>query len=234
MFLNKTPILIKYRDYRKFKSLHFRNDLQNNLPNITDETCYDNFEFTFKDILNHYAPIKTKMARANNAPYMNKTLSKAIMTRSRLKNKYHNNPKYVNKSKYRQQRNYCVNLTRRVKGEYYSNLDIKNITDNKRFWDTIKPCLSDKNITDNKRFWDTIKPCFSDKNISDNKRFWDTIKPCFSDKNITDNKRFWDTIKPCLSDKNTFKKKIMLIEKDSIITEDAKVAETMNTFFPEG
>ena len=78
----QSPILIKYHDYRKFNSLHFRNDLQNNLPNITDLTCYDNFESTFKDILNHHAPIKTKKARANNAPYMNKTLSKVVMTRS--------------------------------------------------------------------------------------------------------------------------------------------------------
>ena len=91
----QAPIVIKYRDYRKFNSQNFRHDLHNNLLNITDETCFDNFESTFKDILNKHAPIKTKNVRANNAPFMNKTLSKAIMTRSRIKNKFHNNPNNV-------------------------------------------------------------------------------------------------------------------------------------------
>ena len=85
--------------------------------------------------------------RANNAPFMNKTLSKAIMTRSRLKNKFHKNPSDTNKCRYKRQRNYCVNLTRRIKKNYYSNIDINKVNDNKKFWDTIKPCFSDKNIT---------------------------------------------------------------------------------------
>ena len=40
------------------------------------------------DRLNKHAPIKSKIVRANNAPYMNKTLAKAVMTRSTLYNKY--------------------------------------------------------------------------------------------------------------------------------------------------
>ena len=143
----QSPIFIKYRNYRKFNSEIFRHDLHNALLKINDNTCYDNFECTFKDILNEHAPIKSKKVRANNAPFMNKTLSKAIMTRSRLKNKFHKNPSDTNKCRYKQQRNYCVNLTRRIKKNYYSNIDINKVNDNKKFWDTIKPCFSDKNIT---------------------------------------------------------------------------------------
>ena len=69
------------------------------------------------------------------------------MTRSRLKNKYHKSPNNVNKLRYRKQRNYCVNLTRRIKKNYYSNLDINKVIDNKKFWDTIKPCFSEKNTS---------------------------------------------------------------------------------------
>ena len=76
---------------------------------------------------------------------MNRTLSKAIMTRSRLKNKYNKSPNKTNAIKYKKQRNYCVNLTRKVKREYYSNLDINSFKDNKKFWNLIKPCFSDKN-----------------------------------------------------------------------------------------
>ena len=108
---------------------------------------YDNFESTFKDTLNKHAPIKTKTVRSNNAPYMNEILSKVIMTRSRLKNKFHKYPDNTNILRYKQQRNYCVNLTRRIKRAYYSNLDIKNVNDNKKFWDTIKPCFSNKNAS---------------------------------------------------------------------------------------
>ena len=45
------------------------------------------FEHLFIKTLNKYAPMKTKYQRANNSPFMNKELTKAIMVRSRLKNK---------------------------------------------------------------------------------------------------------------------------------------------------
>ena len=40
------------------------------------------------DTLNSFAPIKKKYARGNQIPFMIKDLSKEIMTRSRLRNKY--------------------------------------------------------------------------------------------------------------------------------------------------
>ena len=38
--------------------------------------------------LEKHAPMKKKIVRANNAPFMNKVLSKAVMNRSRLRNKF--------------------------------------------------------------------------------------------------------------------------------------------------
>ena len=143
----QVPTIVKYRDYRKFNEENFRQDLANKISNITNDICYDLFEKTFIDTLNKHAPINTKYARANNAPFINKTLSKAIMTRFRLKNKYHKSPNNVNILRYRKQRNYCVNLTRRIKKNYFSNLDINKVIDNKKFWDTIKPCFSEKNTS---------------------------------------------------------------------------------------
>ena len=35
-----------------------------------------------------------------------------------------------------QNRNYCISLLEKTKTQYYSNLDEKNITDNKPFWKT--------------------------------------------------------------------------------------------------
>ena len=54
--------------------------------------------------------MKERLVRANNAPLMNKTLSKAVMHRSRLRNNYLKNPNNGNKEKYKKYRNYCVNL----------------------------------------------------------------------------------------------------------------------------
>ena len=84
-------------------------------------------------IMNTHAPMKDKLIRANNSRFMNKKLSKALMSRSRLKNRFSKNPNEENKINYNKQRNYCVNLLRKVKRNYYSNLNIKNITDNKTF-----------------------------------------------------------------------------------------------------
>ena len=52
---------------------------------------YDKFEEVFMGRLNEHTPMKEKIVRANNASFMNKIPSKAVMTRSRLHNKYINN-----------------------------------------------------------------------------------------------------------------------------------------------
>ena len=75
---------------------------------------------------------------------MNKTLSKEIMKRTRLRNKFLKNKNDYNKREFSKQRNYCVSLVRKSKKLYYSNLDEKKVTDNKTFWKTIKPFLSNK------------------------------------------------------------------------------------------
>ena len=81
---------------------------------------------------------------------MNKTLSKAIMDRSRLRNKFLKNQTDENKRNYTKQRNYCVSLLRKSKHDYFSNLDVKKITDNKSFWKAVKPLLSDKIVSTEK------------------------------------------------------------------------------------
>ena len=66
------------------------------------------------------------------------------MHTTRFHNKYLRNKTDENKRKYTKQRNYCVSLLRKSKREYYSNLDVKNITDNKTIWKTVKSLLSEK------------------------------------------------------------------------------------------
>ena len=84
---------------------------------------------------------------------MTKALRKAIANRSRLENQYYkyNPPTGLYKYKtneslrvYKQQKNFCSRLYKKERKNYYTNLDINKITDNKKFWKTTKPFFSDK------------------------------------------------------------------------------------------
>ena len=100
--------------------------------------------------LNSFAPRKRKYARGNQMPFLSKNLSKEIITRSRLRNKYLKHKTEENRLLYTQQRNKCVSLLRKTKRNYYGDLDEKDITDSKNFWKTVKPLLSDKSINGDK------------------------------------------------------------------------------------
>ena len=95
-------------------------------------------------VLDKQLPKKKKYARGNQSSFMNKTLPKAIMLRTNLRNKFLKNRGNENKTNYVKQKNHCVSLLRKRKREYYSNLDEKKICNNKTFWKIAKPVLSKK------------------------------------------------------------------------------------------
>ena len=66
------------------------------------------------------------------------------MTRTKLRNISLQNKSEENKIRYTKQRNFCVSLFRKTKKQYYQNLNEKTVADNKLFWKTVKPFLSDK------------------------------------------------------------------------------------------
>ena len=75
---------------------------------------------------------------------MTKALRKAIMHRSKLKNIFHKTRAKEDWNNYKKQRNFCVNLLRNTKKDYFQKLNIKDLTDNKKIWKTIKPFLAIK------------------------------------------------------------------------------------------
>ena len=106
---------------------------------------------------------------------MNKELSKEIMRRTRLRNNFLRNRSDENKRKYSKQRNYCVSLLRKTKKNYYNNLNEKKITDNKTFWKTVKPFLSDKTPSD-----ENITLIEKDKIIKTNSKTANVLNTFFS------------------------------------------------------
>ena len=55
------------------------------------------------------------------------------MKRSRLRNKFLNAKSYIDRKVYNKQRNYTVSLLRKEKKDFYGNLDISKVTDNRFF-----------------------------------------------------------------------------------------------------
>ena len=63
----------------------FNNVLRQKLEQFNEITMsYEDFHEIFMNTLDIYAPIKKKIVRGNNAPYMTKALCKEIMHRSKL------------------------------------------------------------------------------------------------------------------------------------------------------
>ena len=106
---------------------------------------------------------------------MTKELHKAIMKRSRLRNKFLKDRTENNQKNFKHQRNFCKKLLRTTKKSYYSNLDIKKVTDNKTFWKTIIPLFTKRPLKGEK-----INLIENGKNISNDTELCDIFNGFFS------------------------------------------------------
>ena len=143
----KPPIVITYREYKRFSNDKFRTDLEEALK-TTNLNVISNDEFSeiFMNIFSKHAPLKQKLVRQNQCPFITKELRKSFMNRSRLRNRYIKDKSHASLKAFQKQRNYCTNLLRKSKKNYYSNLSTTSICDNKKFWKTVKPLFSEKMI----------------------------------------------------------------------------------------
>ena len=57
-----------------------------------------------------HVPIKKKIVRANEAPYMTKALGKAVASRYSLENKFHRTSTKESMELFKKQKNYCSRL----------------------------------------------------------------------------------------------------------------------------
>ena len=142
-FQKAKPKEIVYRSYKNYNEYAFRNDLSHVLAGCQN---YTKLEVGSLEVLNAHAPLKKRLVCANEVSYMTKALRKAIANRSRLENKYYRDRSEESFSLYKKQKNFCSRLYKKERKNYYSNLDVKKVTDNKKFWKTAKPFLSDKGI----------------------------------------------------------------------------------------
>ena len=90
-FIKLPPKTVRYRSYKTYDKQNFLHELDQKLIQgdiyKTDDS-YSKLTEIMSEVLEKHAPLKTKTIRGNQAPFMNKRLSKAIMNKSRIRNKY--------------------------------------------------------------------------------------------------------------------------------------------------
>ena len=91
----------------------------------------------------------TKTIRGNQAPFMNKNLSKVIMTKSRIRNKYLKRSSRENFLAFKSIKNKCNNLLKKSKKKYFLENANEGSVSSKLFWNTVKPFISDKGTLSN-------------------------------------------------------------------------------------
>ena len=103
------------------------------------------FSSVFRDAVDRHAPLKQKMVHGNNTAFMTKQLNKAIMDRSRIKNRYlkwssRENLLELEKAK-------CLwKSLNKVKKHYFKSVSCKDWAANRQFWDVVEPFFSNKNL----------------------------------------------------------------------------------------
>ena len=118
--------IVNYWDYRNFQNDEFRGELDNKiLKHDINSIEYQHSLNIFIEILNKHAPMKIKYLRANQGKFMTKGLHKAIMKRSRLRNKFLRDRTEMSRKEYKKQITFCV-------------------LDNRKFWQNVKPLFSNK------------------------------------------------------------------------------------------
>ena len=108
-FKKQKTKIVTYRGYKRFDNEKFR-ESRITYFSTGKSISYDAFENLVFYTLDKMAPIKQKHVIGNQSPFMNKDIHKAIMTRTRFRNKFLKEPTPMNRPVYKKQRNYSVSF----------------------------------------------------------------------------------------------------------------------------
>ena len=92
---------------------------------------------------------KKRKNRCYHQAFMSKTPRIAIMKRSKLRNAFSKKRSSENYQIGKWQRNICSNILKSTKKTFLETLNINEITDNRKFWKTVKPFFTDECKTSN-------------------------------------------------------------------------------------
>ena len=136
-FKKLSPKIVKYRDHKHFYQEKFLHDLDTKLLQgdlfRNCEEPYEKLSEIFINILNFHTPLKQKQVRGNQAPFMTKELSKAVMVKSKARNRYLKWPSRENYVSHKKSKNICNSLTKKAKKIYFNEATENGIMTNKKF-----------------------------------------------------------------------------------------------------
>ena len=138
------PRIMTYRT--KYESADLEAALTRNLAEMPEIT-YENFENAFTTSRDSVSTTKHRTLRNNEKPYITKEMRKAIMLRTQLQNRVFKYGHQTDMDAFKKHKNYCNRLAKRERKTHYNKINEKDITDNRKFWNTMKPFFSDKGGT---------------------------------------------------------------------------------------
>ena len=101
---------------------------------------------TFRRVFDKNAPLETKRIRGNQSPFMTKELRKAVMNKSKTRNKCIKWLSRENVLVMKRAKNCCNNLTRTTKKNFFQKVTKNGFANNKKLWNTLKPYLTNKDF----------------------------------------------------------------------------------------
>ena len=126
------------------------------------------------NLLDHHAPLKKKVLRANNEPYITKKLRKAIMKSSQLESIYRETLTEKSLKAYKKQKNYVSRLYKKERKTFFNSLNPSVVSGNRKFWKTVKLLFSSKGSYGNK-----IKLVENEEIIDDDTKVAEELKNFF-------------------------------------------------------
>ena len=112
-FLRIPPKIIEYRNYKIFNETVFLHYLDQELLKgemyKRNNKMYSTFTKVFRLVLDKYAPPKVIKIRGNQDSFMTKELSKAIMNKYKIRNKYRKWPSRENVLSLKEAKGFAIN-----------------------------------------------------------------------------------------------------------------------------
>ena len=109
---------------------------------------FSTFTETFRRALDKHGSLKTKGVGGSRSPFTTKELSKAVMNKSKTRNKYIKLPSRENFLAMKRTKNYCNSLTRTTKN-FFQGVTKSGFANNKKFWNAVKLFLTNKGFLTN-------------------------------------------------------------------------------------
>ena len=140
------PRVVNYRTYKHFNEDDFTQDIAKApfqvgeiFDDIDDKMWF--YNNLLINVIETHAPMKRKLLKCKQVPYMNGKLRKAINVKAMLRRKFDKYRTDTAWFKYKAQRNLATNLKRASIRQYFAERCSNNSKD---FWKTIQPFMSDK------------------------------------------------------------------------------------------